>query len=196
MWQSGYDTLEWVARRAVFVAGMALLAAAVLVTVDVFCRKFLGLTVSGSDEISGYVFAAGSTWAYSYALLHRANVRIDAIYNLLPLPVKAVLDVVGVTLLLAYMGIQTKLAAGAFIESWNNSSVAVTTLATPLWIPQLFWVAGLVLFMVTLIFVAAFSIARLLTRDFAAVNSVAGVLSVDEEVQAEMQGVDLDGRPV
>lgn len=196
MWQTGYDTLERIARGAVFVAGLALLVAAALVTVDVLCRKFLGLTVSGSDEISGYIFAAGTTWAYSYALLHRANVRIDALYNIFPIWLKATLDVVGVTLLLIYMAIQTKLSVGVFIESWKLDSVAVTTLATPLWIPQLLWAAGLVLFMITLIFVAAFSITRLIHKDFANVNRVAGVLTVDEEVQAEMKGLDLDGRTI
>ncbi len=189
MWQRGLATLEAIARRAVFVAGLALLAAAALVTVDVLCRKFLGLTVSGSDEISGYVFAAGTTWAYSYALLHRSNVRIDAIYNLFPLWTKAVLDVVGVVLLLIYMGIQTRLSVNVFLESWAQDSVAITTLATPLWIPQLFWAAGLVLFMVTLIFVAAFSIAKLVVGDILSVHAVAGVLTVDEEVEEEMRGI-------
>lgn len=196
MWQTGYDTLERIARSAVFVAGLALLIAAALVTVDVLCRKFLGLTVSGSDEISGYIFAAGTTWAYSYALLHRSNVRIDALYNIFPIWLKATLDVVGVVLLLIYMSIQTKLAVEVFIDSWRLDSVAVTTLATPLWIPQLFWAAGLVLFIITLIFVAAFSITRLIHKDFANVNRVAGVLTVDEEVQEEMRGLDLDGRTV
>lgn len=192
MWQRGLLVLENIARKAVFVAGLALLFAAVLVTVDVLCRKFIGLTVSGSDEISGYVFAAGTTWAYSYALLHRSNVRIDAIYNLFPLWLKAGLDVVGVVLLLVYMAIQTQLAAGAFIESWNQDSVAVTTLATPLWMPQLLWVAGLVLFLITLIFVAAYSIARLLVGDVLTVHAVVGVLTVDEEVEEEMRGVGVD----
>jgi len=192
MWQSGFNGLEWVAKRAVYVAGVALLVAAVLVTVDVLCRKFLSLTVSGSDEISGYVFAAGTTWAYSYALLHRSNVRIDAVYNLFPIWVRAILDVVGVVLLLVYMAIQTELAIGVFVESWTAGSIAITTLKTPLWIPQLFWVIGLILFMITLIFVAAYSIARLLVGDMAGVHKVAGVLTVDEEVEAEMQGVKIE----
>lgn len=190
MWERGFAILETISRRAVYVAGIALLIAAVLVTVDVICRKFLSLTVSGSDEISGYVFAAGTTWAFSYALLNRSNVRIDVLYNLMPIWAKALLDIVGVILLLTYMGIQTNLAIGTFIESWEQNSTAVTTLLTPLWIPQLFWVAGLVLFMITLIFVAAFSISRLIVGDMAGINKVAGVLSVDEEVQAELSGRD------
>ena len=82
-----------------------MLAAAVMVTLDVLSRKFLNVTMSGADEISGYVFAASTTWAYSYCLLYRANIRIDALYNFLPRWVCAVLDTVAVALLLIYNGV-------------------------------------------------------------------------------------------
>ena len=98
-----HSALKRVSLWAVWLAGLALLLSAIMVTVDVLCRKFLGVTMSGSDEISGYVFAAGTTWAYSYCLLNRSNVRIDALYNFLPVGVRAGLDVFGVTLLLIYI---------------------------------------------------------------------------------------------
>ena len=78
------------------------MAAAVMVTVDVLSRKIFNVTMSGSDEYSGYVFSATTTWAYSYCLLHRSNVRIDALYNYLPRKVTAVLDVFGLLILLYY----------------------------------------------------------------------------------------------
>ena len=91
---------------AVWIGGGSLLLAAVMVTVDVLCRRFLGITMSGSDS-TGYIFAASTTWAYSYCLLHRSNVRIDALYNLLPRPVTGILDVVGLSMLLYYMSVMT-----------------------------------------------------------------------------------------
>ena len=81
-----------VSRFAVWIGGAALMLSAIMVTLDVISRKIFGFTISGSDEISGYVFAAGTTWAYSYCLLHRSNIRIDAVYNLLPPVVRNVLD--------------------------------------------------------------------------------------------------------
>jgi TRAP-type C4-dicarboxylate transport system permease small subunit len=130
--------LETLSRWLVWAGGAALMVAAIIVTIDVLCRKFLGVTMSGSDEISGYVFAASTTWAYSYTLLHRSNVRIDALYNLLPRPVTAVLDVIGLALLLYYMWFMTSTAVLAFLESWELNSVSITTLETPQWIPQFF----------------------------------------------------------
>ena len=186
-----HRALAWISRRAVWVGGAALLAAAVMVTLDVVSRKFLNVTMSGADEISGYVFAAGTTWAYSYCLLHRANIRIDALYNFLPRPVCAVLDAVAVALLLIYNGVLAHRAWGAFAESWDKDSVSITTLATPQWIPQLFWASGLIFFEVVLVFVFLYTLFGLLRGDLDLVKRVAGVPSVAEEIEAETHGMNL-----
>lgn len=189
MFERIHARLERIARFAVWVGGAALLAAAVMVTIDVFMRKLFSLTMSGSDEISGYVFAAGTTWAYSYCLLHRSNIRIDAVYNLFPMRLRGALDILGVLLLLVYNAVLTRHAWEAFVTSWERDSVSITTLATPLWIPQLFWVTGLAAFEVTLVFVGVYAAVRYWQRDAVAVNRIAGVPTVAEEVEAETRGM-------
>lgn len=191
MLESIHSRLERISQLAVWVGGAALLAAALMVTVDVLSRKIFNITMSGSDEYSGYVFSATTTWAYSYCLLHRSNVRIDALYNYLPRKVTAILDVVGLLLLFYFMSIMTYYAMVSFVDSWVNNSVSITTLGTPQWIPQLFWVAGLVLFFVTLIFVVVYSIIALLQRNWDLVARVAGVPSIAETMQEETHGIDV-----
>ena len=191
MLESIHSRLERISQFAVWVGGAALLAAALMVTVDVLARKIFSVTMSGSDEYSGYVFSATTTWAYSYCLLHRSNVRIDALYNYLPRKITAILDVVGLLLLFYFMSIMTYYAMVSFVDSWVNNSVSITTLGTPQWIPQLFWVAGLVLFFVTLIFVVFYSIVALLQRNWDLVARVAGVPSIAETMQEETQGIDV-----
>lgn len=186
-----HSWLERITTYGAWVGGAALLIAAIIVTVDVLSRKFLGVTMSGSDEISGYVFAASTTWAYSYCLLHRSNVRIDAIYNLLPRPVTSVLDVFGLSILLYYMYFMTWQALIALKESWVNGSVSITTLETPQWIPQLFWAAGLVMFFLTLAFVTFYSLVALAQRNWDLVARIAGVPSITEVVEEETHGVDV-----
>ena len=186
-----HSRLERISQLAVWVGGAALLAAALMVTVDVLSRKIFSVTMSGSDEYSGYVFSATTTWAYSYCLLHRSNVRIDALYNYLPRKVTAILDVVGLLLLFYFMSIMTYYAMVSFVDSWVNNSVSITTLGTPQWIPQLFWVAGLILFFVTLIFVVVYSIIALLQRNWDLVARVAGVPSIAETMQEETHGIDV-----
>ena len=191
MLESIHSRLERISQLAVWVGGDALLAAALMVTVDVLSRKIFNITMSGSDEYSGYVFSATTTWAYSYCLLHRSNVRIDALYNYLPRKVTAILDVVGLLLLFYFMSIMTYYAMVSFVDSWVNNSVSITTLGTPQWIPQLFWVAGLILFFVTLIFVVVYSIIALLQRNWDLVARVAGVPSIAETMQEETHGIDV-----
>ena len=183
--------LERLSRYATWVGGASLLLAAIMVSVDVMCRKFLGVTMSGSDEISGYVFAASTTWAYSFCLLHRSHIRIDALYNTLPLPVRAALDVFGVTLLLFYVVVLTRHAWTAFATSYVNNSVSITTLATPQWIPQMFWVMGLIMFSVTLAFVLFHALVAMVARNWQLVNRVAGIMSIEEEIEEETAGVEV-----
>tara|TARA_A100001037_G_C14949833_1_gene544463 strand:+ start:216 stop:818 length:603 start_codon:yes stop_codon:yes gene_type:complete len=186
-----HHRLEQISRFAVWVGGAALMLAAIMVTIDVTFRKAFALTMSGSDEYSGYVFAASTTWAYSYCLLHRANVRIDALYNMLPRKVTAILDVIGLILLHYFMSVMTYYAMIAFLNSWDKNSVSITTLATPQWIPQLFWVMGLCLFVVTVTFVTIYSVTALLQRNWDLVARIAGVPSISEVMEEETHGIDV-----
>ena len=162
---------------------------AIMVTIDVLARTYLNVTMSGSDEITGYVFAGATTWAYAYCLLHRSNIRIDAAYNLFPRGLRAVMDIVGLMALLIFMGYFTSKAVGVFTESWKNDSVSVTTLLTPLWIPQIIWLTGLLFFNITLIFMIVHTILSLLVSGPGAVQKLAGTMSIQEEVEEETQGI-------
>lgn len=185
MFEKVHAGLFAVSRGAVWVGGAGLLLSAIMVTLDVLARKVFGITISGSDEISGYVFAASTTWAYSYCLFSRSNIRIDALYNVLNLPTRAILDILGVLLLLYYVWLLTNNAWGMFAENWEYSSTAQTTLATPLWIPQVFWISGLAFFLLSLAFVALYCLTAAIRRDWQTVNRVAGVKAVEEEIVEE-----------
>lgn len=183
--------LKNVANWAVWLSGMALLLCAIMVTIDVFFRKFFSMTMSGSDEISGYVFAASTTWAYSYCLLNRSNVRIDVLYNFLPIRLRAILDCVGIALLLFYMSYLTRKAFDVFWTSWVGNSASNTTLSTPLWIPQLLWFLGLLLFVITLSFMLLYTLIALIRGDNNLVQRIAGAMSAQEEIDQETHGLDV-----
>lgn len=186
-----HAALKRISLWAVWAAGFALLLSAIMVTIDVFSRKFFSITMSGSDEVSGYVFAAGTTWAYSYCLLHRSNVRIDVLYNFMSPKVRSLLDVIGVALLLYYMSYLTSRAFGVFWTSWTGNSISNTTLLTPLWIPQLMWFLGLALFVITLSFVFLYTLIALIRGDLERVRRVAGAMSAQEELLQETHGLDV-----
>lgn len=185
MFNTIHAGLFQISRVAVWVGGFALMLAAIMVTLDVIARKLFGITISGSDEISGYVFAAATTWAYAYTLLTRSNIRIDALYNMLGLRTRALLDLLALIFLLYYVYLLSTGGWSMFMENVEYNSTAQTTLATPLWIPQIFWVSGLIFFFVCLAFLTVYALVCLLRRDWSMINQIAGVKTVEEEIKEE-----------
>lgn len=184
---------EDVSQVAVWIAGAALLFAAGMVSVDVILRKLFSISMAGSDEIMGYIFAVGTTWAFTFTLLERGNVRIDALHQLLPRPVRAVLDIVSMLVLGWFMLLVTKAAYSVFYGSmgWPFGesefwSVSITPLLTPLAIPQGFWFLGLLLFMFAISLLIVRSMVALAKGDLATVARVVGPRTQDEEVEKEL----------
>src|SRR6056297_3470838 len=91
-----------IARAFTWFGGAALLGCAVLIAFDVISRRLLGYSMAGTDEITGYVFAIGTAWAFSFCVLDRANIRIDAAYRLFGPAIRALLDILASLLLLVF----------------------------------------------------------------------------------------------
>ena len=95
-----------ISRIAIWVAGSLTLISALYITLDVLARKFFNSPIGSSDELSGYAFAISVSWALSFATLDRANIRIDAIYQYLPVRIAAIFDwiaLVGLGVFIAYL---------------------------------------------------------------------------------------------
>ena len=165
---------ERIAHLAVWVGGALMIFAACMVTLDVLLRKFLSVTLGGADEISGYLFAIATVWAFSYAALHRVNVRIDALYTHFPRPLRAALDLLGLALLTGFVLLLTWRATLLFTDTVENWSRSITPLQTPLAIPQSLWLAGLLLFSFTLVLIMTASVVAI----FVAISPRCSVSSV------------------
>lgn len=177
---------ERIARCAVWAGGVMLLFAAALVTVDVLMRRLFGLTFTGADEISAYLFAISTSWAFSFVLLHRSNVRIDALYLVLPRIVRALLDVLALAALGAFMAYFSWRAWIAVETTIDMNAHSTTPLAVPLVVPQSLWFAGMALFMIVWALLMLRSLLALATGDLPTLGRLAGAQSLDEEVQEEI----------
>lgn len=171
--------------RAVWIGGALLLASASLVSIDVTIRKLFGLSVGGADEISGYAFAIGVAWAFPFALLRRANVRIDALYQHMPARVAAILDLVALIALAVFVTVLTRYAWEVVAGSWNLGALSNSQLKMPLWIPQGLWFLGLALFFATTAVLTLRTALALLAGDLATVRALAGARSIQEEAADE-----------
>lgn len=176
---------DWLSLRAVWAGGALLLAAALTVSVDVIARKLFAVSLGGADELSGYAFAIGSAWAFPFALLRRANVRVDALYQHLPAKLCAALDVLALAALGVFAVFLARYAWDVMATSWSLASRSNSALKIPLWIPQALWVAGLLLFLATLALMLARALRALAGGDWAWIHARLGARSVVEEAADE-----------
>lgn len=168
------------ARILVWIGGAGLIFAAFLVTFDIIIRDLFDMTLGGADEISGYIFAVSTAFAFPYALLHRTNVRIDALYVLFPARLRSLLDVVSLIALAIFVYPLTWWAYLMLSDSIAIGTRSITPMRTPVAIPQSFWVAGLVLLSVTILLVFLVAARRLARGDLDGVHRIAGALTIED----------------
>lgn len=174
---------EIFSRIAVSVGGALTLAAVFLISYDIMARKFFNITVGGADELSSYVFAISTSWALAFVLLQRANVRVDVIYEHLPVRVSAFLDWLSLVALGVFLVFLTYHAYSVAETSFVRNAAANTPLATPLWIPQGLWVLGLVWMCVVLVLMLTRASVAMVTGDLSTVKAMCGVRSTKEEAE-------------
>lgn len=172
-------------RYAIWIGGALVLASAFLVSIDVLLRKLLLVSVGGADELSGYAFAIGTTWALAFTLLRRANVRVDALYVRLPRAACAILDILALLSLGGFLLLLTWQAWDVLGTSISFAARATTPLQTPLWMPQSLWVIGLALFLFTLLPLLLRALFALLGGDLDTVRRLAGARTIEEDAADE-----------
>ncbi len=184
-----------VAHVAIWLGAAMLFAAAGIVTAEVVLRKGLGalfgwnFVFSGSDEISAYLFAVGTSWSMAHVLVMRGHVRIDALYGCFGPRVRALLDFFAMLVLLVFVG--------ALLErSWDVASTSITDEIrsnTPLrlrlaW-AQVPWFGGIALFALALVLTVLRTAWALMRGDFATASATAGAVTQDEEIETELEGL-------
>lgn len=168
-----------------WVSGFVLLGISILITVEVVLRKVFSFSMGGADEISGYAMAVSCSWAFGYALFRKAHIRIDILYVKFPRWFRHTLDILSLVLFGIYMLVLTYFAFHVFLISFVKGSTANTPLHTPLWIPQLIWVVGLVGFTLVILIILTGTIFNLIQKRYDMVQKIAGATTLKEEIEEE-----------
>jgi TRAP-type C4-dicarboxylate transport system permease small subunit len=184
--------LSRISRATAWMAGLLLLLAALAIGFDIAIRYFLNRTIGGGNELAGYALALASAWGITATLLQRAHVRIDTIYVHLPARLRALLDVAALLSFVSFMTLVVWYGYFVLETSIQSNTHSVSSLEVPLAIPQFFWFAGLVFFLLValaLLTRASLAIAR---RDWRRVHALIGARSMGDEIEAERES--LSGR--
>jgi len=175
-----------IARLGAWFGGALLIAAALLVGVEVVIRKVFSVSVGGADELAGYALAISTSWALAFTLLERAHIRIDSLYVHLPARLRALLDIAGLVLLTAFFALITWYGFGVFQTSYRLGAQSLSPLGTPLMVPQLIWVLGFVMFLAIAVLLLIRALVALVGGDLATVRRLVGSRTLREEVAAEV----------
>lgn len=132
----------WMAR----IGGAMLVASAAIISVEIMARKFILIPFSVGTEMSSYALAISASWAFSYALLNRAHVRIDVVRNWVPPNIRLALDVLALMTLGIAAMILSWFAWDTVLTSYELGARENTSLGTLLVYPQGLWLFGLVWF--------------------------------------------------
>lgn len=164
----------------VWAGGTLIVGSALLVTVEVFLRKFFNISIGGADEISGYAFGVATTLGFAYALHERAHICVDAVYRLFPKWLRIVANFFGLILLISFATVVSWVSWDMVADTLTHGSRSITPMRTPLAIPQIPWLFGWIFFVATGLIIALAALLRLMKGDQAGANRLIGVKSLDQ----------------
>lgn len=178
--------LRGITRVSAWFAGALIMAAAIIIGVDILLRTVFNASIGGADELAGYALAIGTTWGLGIAFVDRAHIRIDSLYGLFPRAMRLALDVVGLVLFIFFFALAGWHGWGVVEQSLRSGSRSQSALEVPLAIPQILWLSGLGVSLAIGVALLAIAAARILQGQAGAATRIISTRSAQEEVAAEI----------
>lgn len=184
-----YRSFEWLSRRAMWVAGFCYLLITVLICFDIFARKFLGFSTESTIELTGYLMAVGMSWGLAGTLFERGHVRIDVLVQRMPLRVRVWLHFASLLALVVSTAFYVYGAVSIAKDSFAFNATDLTTLRTPLVLPQGVWAAGFILLLLAAVALALRSVAQLLRGDLVTMDRALMARTYEDEAAETLEAV-------
>jgi TRAP-type C4-dicarboxylate transport system permease small subunit len=184
-----YSGLEWLSRRAMWVAGFCYLLITALICFDIFARQFLGFSTESTIELTGYLMAVGMSWGLAGTLFERGHVRIDVLVQRMPLRVRVWLHLASLLALLVSSGFYVYGAVSIANDSFAFNATDLTTLRTPLVVPQGVWAAGFVLLLLAAFALALRAVGQLMRGDLDAMDRALMARTYEDEAAETLEAV-------
>ena len=174
-----------IARWTAIVCGWAVLIYSFAVAYEILGRKLFGFSFQGIDDIGGYVLAVTAAAGASFTMAMRGHTRVDVFLVRMSATWQRVLNTVAMVTMALFACYATWRGSSVLGESIEFQSVATNPLQTPLWQPQVLWLAGLALFASISLGYALHALV-LLFRGSPELNRQYGPASAQDELEAEL----------
>jgi TRAP-type C4-dicarboxylate transport system permease small subunit len=168
--------LAWIAGATI------LLGCGGLITIDVVTRAIFRRGVVESFELSGYALAVGIGLGLASTVTAKANIRVDILLDLFPRGLRRAADLLAAIALAVIAVALAWYCWGTVQQSWRMDAKSVSSLQTPMVIPQGLWWIGIFWFAVVAVLAPIRALRRLLAGDVAGFDARIGSLRVEEEI--------------
>lgn len=149
---------EWIVsgpRYMARVSGFLFFVTAFFITADVITRRLFQFSSQATDEISAFVLAVGSAWAFAHALATGGHVQVDVALSRLPKRAREWLNLVALIVLNLFLGLLVWRAWALVVTSYVFRAQSHSVYHFPLVWPQSLWAAGCTVFLATAIVMLA-----------------------------------------
>lgn len=184
-----FGCLEWISSRAMKIGGFCYLIITVLICFDITARHLLGFSTEATIELTGYLMAVGMSWGLAGTLFERGHVRIDVLVQKMPLRVRVWLHLASLIALIVSTGFYVWGAISLSLDSFAFNATDLTTLRTPLVLPQGIWAAGFILLLLAGLALLLRSIKQMLTGQRDAMDRALMARTYEDEAAETLEAV-------
>lgn len=111
----------------------------------------IGILFRGADDIVGWLCAAAAFFALGHTFRRGELVRVGLLLDYLPRPLRRVAEIVSLGIAVVFVGYMAWAVTKFVYESWKFKEVAQGLIQIPIWIPQLSFVLGVIVFFIAVL---------------------------------------------
>lgn len=142
--------LDWLYGASGAFAALCLAGICGLMLAQAIGREF-GLLIRGADDITGWLCAAASFFALGHTFRHGELVRVGLWIDMLKGRARWWAEIAALTITALFVGYMLW-SVGRFVyDSWQFREVAQGLIRVPIWIPQLSFLLGVLIFFVAVL---------------------------------------------
>jgi len=131
-------------------AAVCLAGICVLMLAQAAGREY-GLLIRGADDITAWLCAASAFFALGHTFRHGELVRVGLFVDMLAPGKRRIAELVALTSTALFVGYMAWAATRFVYDSWQFKEVAQGLIKLPIWIPQMSFVLGVLIFLVAVL---------------------------------------------
>lgn len=131
-------------------AAVCLAGICVLMLAQAAGREF-GLLIRGADDITAWLCAASAFFALGHTFRHGELVRVGLFVDMLGPGKRRIAELLALTATALFVGYMAWAACRFVYDSWQFKEFAQGLIKLPIWIPQMSFVLGVLIFLVAVL---------------------------------------------